>query len=51
VADHGMEENAPDNLGDWGAALSAAGIVHRDEASGFIYLGVGPDAPAPGPRG
>ena len=48
VADHGMEENAADNVGDWSAALSAAGIVHRDEASGFIYLGVGPDAGAVG---
>jgi len=46
VADHGMEENAVDNLGDWCDALRAAGIVHRDEASGFIYLGVGPDEPA-----
>jgi len=41
-----MEENAVDNLGDWCDALRAAGIVHRDEASGFIYLGVGPDEPA-----
>ena len=47
VADHGMEENAPDNVGDWGKALDAAGITHRDEASGFVYLGVGPDGPAP----
>jgi len=51
VADHGMEENAPDNLGDWSAALSAAGVVHRDEASGFIYLGVGPEIPSVGPPG
>lgn len=38
VADHGMEETAEDVIGDWGDALRAAGIAHRDEASGFIYL-------------
>ncbi len=43
VADHGMELNRADNRGDWSEALGAAGIVHRDEASGFVYLGVGPD--------
>jgi len=41
VADHGMEETAEEHGGDWGDALRAAGIEHRDEASGFIYLGVG----------
>lgn len=40
VADHGMEETAEDVTGDWGDALRAAGIPHRDEASGFLYLGV-----------
>ncbi len=43
VADHGMEETAPDVLGDWGDTLRAAGVEHRDEASGFLYLGVPPD--------
>jgi hypothetical protein len=43
VADHGMEETAPDVVGDWGDALRSAGIEHRDEASGFVYLGVPPD--------
>ena len=42
VADHGMEETAADVTGDWSEALRAAGIEHRDEASGFIYLGVAP---------
>jgi predicted AlkP superfamily pyrophosphatase or phosphodiesterase len=44
VADHGMEENDPELTGDWGDALRAAGIEHRDEASGFVYLGDAPDA-------
>jgi hypothetical protein len=47
VADHGMEETAADVRGDWCDALRAAGVEHRDEASGFLYLGVAPD-PAPG---
>lgn len=38
VADHGMEETNPEVRGDWGPALTAAGIPHRDEAYGFIYL-------------
>jgi hypothetical protein len=38
VADHGMEETKPGVSGDWGPALRDAGIVHRDEAFGFIYL-------------
>jgi phosphonoacetate hydrolase len=38
VADHGMEETKPGVSGDWGPALRAAGIEHRDEAFGFIYL-------------
>jgi phosphonoacetate hydrolase len=40
VADHGMEQNSPDVTGDWGDALSAAGIKFRDEASGFVYFNV-----------
>jgi hypothetical protein len=38
VADHGMEETKPGVTGDWGPALRDAGIAHRDEAFGFIYL-------------
>ena len=41
VADHGMEESNPEVTGDWGVALTAAGIDHRDEAYGFLYLDVG----------
>lgn len=40
VADHGMEEVGETEAAGWGEALSAAGIPHRDEASGFVYLGV-----------
>lgn len=40
VADHGMEENDPTVNGDWGPALAATGVPHRDEAYGFIYAGV-----------
>lgn len=38
VADHGMEQTKPGVSGDWGPALREAGIAHRDEAFGFIYL-------------
>lgn len=38
VADHGMEQTLPGVDGDWGPALRQAGIAHRDEAFGFIYL-------------
>jgi hypothetical protein len=41
VADHGMEESNPEVTGDWGVALRTAGIDHRDETYGFIYLDVG----------
>jgi phosphonoacetate hydrolase len=41
LADHGMELNDPDVTGDWGEALSGAGIAFRDEASGFLYFDVG----------
>ena len=40
VADHGMEESNPEVTGDWGVALKAAGIDHRDEAYSFLYLDV-----------
>ena len=38
VADHGMEETNPTVQGDWGVALRAAGVEHRDEGYGFLYL-------------
>src|SRR5690606_42022880 len=31
VADHGMEDSNPEVTGDWGPALRATGIPHRDE--------------------
>jgi phosphonoacetate hydrolase len=40
VADHGMEHTAEDVTGDWGEALAGAGVSCRDEASGFLYLGI-----------
>ena len=40
VADHGMEENDPACTGDWDVALRGAGLQVRDEAYGFLYLGV-----------
>ena len=39
VADHGMELNDPEVTGDWGHALTEAGIPFRDEAGGFLYFG------------
>ncbi len=39
TADHGMQAADPGCTGDWDAALAAAGIPFRDEASGFLYLG------------
>ncbi|MCW2605900.1 MAG: type phosphodiesterase/nucleotide pyrophosphatase [Frankiales bacterium] len=39
TADHGMQGSDPRCLGDWDAALRAAGIPFRDEANGFLYLG------------
>lgn len=38
VADHGMEQVGEERTEGWGPALQAAGIPHRDEASGFLYL-------------
>ena len=40
TADHGMELADPTCTGDWDVALTEAGIPFRDEAYGFIYLGV-----------
>lgn len=40
VADHGMEENDPTVNGDWDLPLKEAGLHFRDEAYGFLYLGV-----------
>jgi phosphonoacetate hydrolase len=38
TADHGMVAADPECRGDWDAALTAAGVTVRDEASGFLYL-------------
>jgi hypothetical protein len=40
VADHGMEENDPTVQGDWDVPLKDSGLTFRDEAYGFLYLGV-----------
>lgn len=40
TADHGSEGSDPTCLGDWDEPLMEAGITFRDEANGFIYLGV-----------
>jgi hypothetical protein len=40
TADHGMAMADPTCTGDWDVALTSAGIPFRDEAYGFIYLGV-----------
>jgi phosphonoacetate hydrolase len=40
TADHGSVAADPGCRGDWDAALAAAGVPFRDEAYGFIYLGV-----------
>ncbi|MEO6206260.1 MAG: alkaline phosphatase family protein, partial [Mycobacteriales bacterium] len=40
TADHGMALADPTCTGDWDDALTAAGIPFRDEAYGFLYLGV-----------
>lgn len=40
TADHGMAMADPGCTGDWDQALTAAGIAFRDEAYGFLYLGV-----------
>jgi phosphonoacetate hydrolase len=40
TADHGMEMADPECTGDWDVALTVAGVPFRDEAYGFLYLGV-----------
>jgi phosphonoacetate hydrolase len=40
TADHGSEGADPTCLGDWDAPLREAGLTFRDEANGFLYLGV-----------
>ncbi|GAC1445137.1 MAG: hypothetical protein NVSMB55_24460 [Mycobacteriales bacterium] len=40
TADHGSEGSDPECTGDWDEALRRAGVPFRDEAYGFIYLGV-----------
>ena len=40
TSDHGSEGADPDCTGDWDEPLREAGIEFRDEAYGFIYLGV-----------
>lgn len=40
TADHGSQAADPTCTGDWDAALRAAGVPFRDEAYGFLYLGV-----------
>ncbi len=40
TADHGSEGADPACRGDFDEALSAAGLRFRDEAYGFVYLGV-----------
>jgi phosphonoacetate hydrolase len=40
TADHGMAMADPSCTGDWDEALTEAGIPFRDEAYGFVYLGV-----------
>jgi phosphonoacetate hydrolase len=39
VADHGMEQNDPDNDGTWGDALAATGTPYREVGGGLIYVG------------
>lgn len=38
IADHGMEQNDPDNTARWDDALAATGVAHRQVAEGFVYL-------------
>lgn len=39
TADHGSEAADPHCRGGWGDPLRRAGLVFRDEAAGFLYLG------------
>jgi hypothetical protein len=36
-----MEESDPSVPGDWSPALRDAGLDHRDEAFGFVYINPG----------
>lgn len=38
IADHGMEQNDPDNDIRWDDALAATGVTHRQVAESFVYL-------------
>lgn len=40
TADHGMEAADPGCTGDWDEALRKARVPFRDEAYGFVYLGL-----------
>jgi predicted AlkP superfamily pyrophosphatase or phosphodiesterase len=40
TADHGSERADESCLGDWDQPLTDAGITFRDEANGFLYLGL-----------
>ena len=40
TADHGSQGGDPDCTGDWDEALRVAGVPFRDEAYGFLYLGL-----------
>jgi hypothetical protein len=40
TSDHGSEAADPSCTGDWDDVLRAAGVSFRDEAYGFVYLGV-----------
>jgi hypothetical protein len=40
TADHGSEGADPECRGDWDAPLRNAGVSFRDEANGFLYLGI-----------
>jgi hypothetical protein len=40
TSDHGSEGADPQCLGDWDAPLRDAGVSFRDEANGFLYLGI-----------
>jgi len=43
LADHGMEQNDPENTAEWGPALESAGISFMDEG-GFLYFDTPSDA-------
>lgn len=38
IADHGMEQNDPENNGSWSETLASTGIALRDVGDGLIYL-------------